>query len=100
MQQRQWDTLCNESMTQAERAFVHSQCFPIAARWNIDCDLELVVHACPRVGESFEVPVDRWQIMPPREVCGHLRVRPGDLVRLTLTQDGVLMTSENFRRPE
>lgn len=96
----EWDTLCNESMTKAERALVHSQCFPIAERWHIDSDFELVVHASPRVGESFEVPLDRWQIMPPREVCGHLRLRPGNLVRLTLTEEGVLMTSENFVRPE
>ncbi len=96
----EWDTLSNQSMTKDERAFVHSLRFPIAERWHIDSDLELVVHASSRVGESFEVRVDRWQIMPPREVCGHLRIRTGDLVRLTLTEDGVLMTSEYFRRPE
>jgi hypothetical protein len=96
----QWDTLCNESMTTAERAFVHSLRFPIAALWKIDSDLELVIHACPRVGESIEVPVDRWQIMLPKEVCGHLRIRPGNPVRLTLTQDGVLMTPEKFVRPK
>ena len=96
-----WDTLSNESMTETERAFVHSQHFPIAERWHIDSDLELVVHATPRVGESFEKQVDiEWRIMLPREVCGHLRLRPGTLVTMILTEDGVLMTSENFRRPE
>jgi hypothetical protein len=83
-----------------ERTRLHSEGFPIAAHWHIDSDLELVVHACPRVGESFEVPVERWQIMPPREVCGHLRIRTGDRVRLTLTEDGVLMTSKKFVCPE
>ena len=82
----EWDTLCNESMTEAERASVHSLCFPIAALWKIDCDLEIVIHACPRVGESFEVRVDRWQIMPPTEVCGHLKMRTGDLLRLCVNK--------------
>jgi hypothetical protein len=100
IRRNEWDTLANQSMTKAERAFVHSLRYPIAERWHIDSDLELTVHATPRVGESFEVRVDRWQIMPPREVCGHLRIRTGDLVRLALTEDGVLMTSEYFRRPE
>jgi hypothetical protein len=96
----EWDTLCGGSMTKVERARVHSQSFPIAARWHIDSDLELGIHACPRVGESFEVRLERWRIMSPREVCGHLRIRPGDRVWMTLTESGVLMTSENFRPPE
>ena len=97
----EWDTLCSESMTKAERSSVHSQCFPIAQRWHIESDLEHVIHPSPRVGESFEEYVDiEYQIAPPREVCGHLRLRPGSLVRFTLTEEGVLMTSESFVRPE
>jgi hypothetical protein len=96
----EWDTVCGKSMTKVERTRLHSQAFPIAARWPIDSDLELGVHARPRVGESFELRLERWRIMPPREVCGHLRIRPGDRVRLTLTESGVLMTSEHFVRPD
>jgi hypothetical protein len=51
------------------------------------------------VGASYEVRVDyEFKVSPPREVCGYLRLRPGDRVTLTLTPDGVLMTSENFLR--
>jgi len=43
-----WDTLCGRSMTKVERARIRSEGFPIAARWHIDSDLELLFHACPR----------------------------------------------------
>lgn len=53
------------------------------------------------IGASYEVPLDNeFKISPPREVLGYLRLRPGDLVRLTLTPEGVLMNSENFIRPD
>jgi len=53
------------------------------------------------IGASYEVRVDNeFKISPPIEVLGYLRLRPGDRVRLTLTPDGVLMSSENFIRPD
>jgi hypothetical protein len=53
------------------------------------------------VGVSYEVRVDSgFKISPPKEVLGYLRLRPGDRVRLTLTPEGVLMSSENFIRPD
>jgi hypothetical protein len=53
------------------------------------------------IGASYEVRVDNeFKISPPNEVLGYLRLRPGDLVRLTLTPEGVLMSSENFIKPD
>ena len=51
------------------------------------------------IGASYDVRLDGdWKISPTREVLGHLLLRPGDRVRLTLTPDGVLMSSEEFIR--
>jgi bifunctional DNA-binding transcriptional regulator/antitoxin component of YhaV-PrlF toxin-antitoxin module len=53
------------------------------------------------IGASYEVRVDNeFKISPPNEVLGYLRLRPGDRVVLTLTPEGVLMSSENFIRPD
>jgi len=53
------------------------------------------------IGASYEVRVDNeFKISLPKEVLGYLRLRPGDRVRLTLTPEGVLMSSENFIKPD
>jgi hypothetical protein len=49
----EWDTLCSKSMTKVERTRIHSQAFPIAVRWRIDSDLELLFHAA----QGWEKPL-------------------------------------------